>query len=246
MGTVERLQGRACPPAARLTATADAARPVFRQPTRLSGLYAITPDWADTARLLATTRDILDGGCRLIQYRNKTASAGLRLQQAQALRALTHAYSARLIVNDDPDLGLEVAADGVHLGAQDADLVTARAALGPTALLGASCYQSLPLAWAAVRAGANYVAFGSVFPSPTKPRAGRASMALLAEAVRQLPVPVAAIGGITADNARPLVEAGVSLLAVIAALYNAPDPRAAAAQFTVLFATGKERHDLAQ
>lgn len=248
MGTVERLQGRAspCPPGAELQATPETARRVCRQPTSLTGLYAITPDWADTDRLLATTRDILDGGCRLIQYRNKTASAGLRLQQAQALRVLTHTYSARLIVNDDLDLGLEVAADGVHLGAQDGDLATVRTALGPTALLGASCYQSLPLARAAVTAGANYVAFGSVFPSPTKPQAGRATPALLAEAVRELTVPVVAIGGITLDNASALVETGVSLLAVITALYDAPDPRRATAQFTALFASGKERHELPQ
>lgn len=212
----------------------------------LSGLYAITPDWGDTARLLVTTRAILDGGCRLVQYRNKTAAPGLKLEQARALRALTDRYAARLIVNDNLALGLEIGADGVHLGLDDGDLAAARAALGPAALLGASCYQSLPLARAAVAAGADYVAFGSVFPSPTKPQAARATPTLLAEAVRELPVPVAAIGGISIDNARSLIETGISLLAVITALYYAPDPQLAAAQFTVLFATGKEKHDLAQ
>jgi len=214
--------------------------------TGLTGLYAITPDWADTGRLLATTRDILDGGCRLVQYRNKTAVSGLKLEQAQALRALTAAYAARLIVNDDLALALAVGADGVHLGRHDGNLTAARAALGPGALLGASCYQSLPRARAAVSAGADYVAFGSVFPSPTKPLAGRATPALLAEAVRALPVPVAAIGGITSDNARGLIETGVHLLAVITALYDAPDPRRTAARFTAFFATGKEQHDLPQ
>jgi thiamine-phosphate pyrophosphorylase len=211
-----------------------------------TGLYAITPDWEDTARLLATTRELLEGGCRLVQYRNKTAAPDLRMEQARALRALTDAYGARLIVNDDLTLGLEVGADGVHLGRHDGDLVTARAALGPTALLGVSCYQSLPLARAAVTAGADYVAFGSVFPSPTKPQAGRATPSLLADAVRQLPVPVAAIGGITIDNARALIETGVRLLAVITALYDAPDPRRTAVRFTALLATGKEQHDLPQ
>lgn len=212
----------------------------------LSGLYAITPDWGDTARLLATTRAILDGGCRLVQYRNKTAAPGLKLEQARALRALTERYAARLIVNDDLALGLEIGADGVHLGLDDGDLAAARAALGPTALLGASCYQSLPLARAAVSAGADYVAFGSVFPSPTKPQAGRASLELLAEAARELPVPVVAIGGITLENVSALIETGVSLVAVITALYEASDPRQAATQFIARFATGKEQHDLAQ
>ncbi len=214
--------------------------------TGLVGLYAITPDWTDTARLVAVTRDILAGGCRLVQYRNKTAEDALRLEQAHALRALTRQCGARLIVNDDPRLALAVGADGVHLGADDADLASARALLGPTALLGASCYQSLPLARAAVAAGANYVAFGSVFPSPTKPQAGRATAPLLAEAVAALPVAVAAIGGITPDNARSVRAAGVHLLAVITALYDAPDPRRTASRFTALFATGKEQHDLPQ
>lgn len=210
----------------------------------LTGLYAITPDWEDTGRLLVVTRAILDGGCRLVQYRNKTAGAGLRSEQARALRALTAEYAARLVVNDDIALGLAVGADGVHLGRNDGELAAARAALGPAALLGASCYQSLDRARAAVMAGADYVAFGSVFPSATKPQAGRATPTLLAEAVRVLPVPVVAIGGITLDNARVLIEAGVRFLAVITALYDAPDPGRAAARFTAMFATGKEQHDL--
>lgn len=206
----------------------------------LTGLYAITPDWEDTGRLLSVTRAILNGGCRLVQYRNKTAGAALRSEQARALRALTAEYAARLIVNDDIALGLEVGADGVHLGRHDGELAAARAALGPAALLGASCYQSLPRARAAVMAGADYVAFGSVFPSPTKPQAGRATPALLAEAVRVLPVPVVAIGGITLDNAGILVKAGVKLLAVITALFEAPDPAAASRRFTALMANGPD------
>lgn len=235
-----------CPPPAGMQETMQAQRRVSSAATGLDGLYAITPDWADTDRLLATTRAILDGGCRLIQYRNKSAPPGLRLEQARALRALTRAYAARLIVNDDIGLGLEVASDGVHLGMQDGDLATARAALGPDALLGASCYQSLSLARAAVAAGVNYVAFGSVFASPTKPQAGRAPLALIAEAAGELPVPVAAIGGITLDNARSVVDSGARLLAVLTALYDAPDPRRVAARFTALVSTRKERHDLAQ
>jgi thiamine-phosphate pyrophosphorylase len=204
----------------------------------LWGLYAVTPDWTDTRRLVAATRAILEGGCRLVQYRNKAAAPALKLEQARALRELTAAHAARLIVNDDAALARAVGADGVHLGRDDGDIGAARAALGPAALLGASCYQSLERARAAVRAGADYVAFGSVFPSPTKPQADRAPPRLLAEAVRELPVPVAAIGGITLDNARAVIETGVRLLAVLSALYDAADPGATAQRFMALFANG--------
>jgi thiamine-phosphate pyrophosphorylase len=148
-------------------------------PSALKGLYAITPDWADSKHLLAVTEAILMGGCRIVQYRNKTASPCHRAEQAIALRGLTRRFDARLIVNDDIDLALAVAADGVHLGADDGDLASARARLGASLLLGASCYQHLDLARQAISAGVDYVAFGSFFPSPTKPGAGRADLALL-------------------------------------------------------------------
>lgn len=202
---------------------------------RLEGLYAITPDWTDTARLLRVTAAILDGGCGLLQYRNKTADVDLRLAQAQALRALTRERGAALLINDDPELALAIGADGAHLGADDGDLSEARGRLDHGMILGASCYQSLDQARAAVAAGADYVAFGSFFPSPSKPQARRADPALLAKARAELPVPVVAIGGITPDNAPPLLEAGVHMLAVISALYDAPDPAAAASRFNRLF-----------
>lgn len=214
--------------------------------TGLRGLYAITPDWSDSMRLLVATDGILQAGCRWLQYRNKTAPRGLRQEQALALRELTLRYGARLIVNDDLALAISVEADGVHLGRDDGDLAAARDALGTGRLLGASCYHSLDRARSAVAAGADYVALGSVYPSSTKPAAERASLALLAEAARTLPVPVAAIGGITPDNAPALLDTGVSMLAVITALYDAPDPRRAAARFTALFANGKEKHDIPQ
>ncbi len=201
----------------------------------LRGLYAITPDWRDTERLLAVTRAILAAGCRLVQYRNKTAPPALKTAQARHLRDLTRAYGARLIVNDDLALALEVAADGMHLGREDGDPAAARAALGPGRLLGVSCYQDLGRARGAVAAGADYVAFGSFFPSATKPTAARAAPWLLSEA-RALPVAVCAIGGITPDNAAVLIGAGADLLAVISALYEAPDPAAATRRFLALLA----------
>lgn len=203
--------------------------------SRLEGLYAITPDWNDSARLLRVTESILKGGCRLLQYRNKTASPCHRDEQAVALRGLTRRHGARLIVNDDVDLALACEADGVHLGGDDGDLALARARLGPGRLLGASCYGSFDLARAAALAGADYIAFGSFFPSPTKPHAVRADPALIAAAKAALRLPVAAIGGIDLDNAGSLVRAGADLLAAISAVYNADDPERASRAFQHFF-----------
>jgi thiamine-phosphate pyrophosphorylase len=203
--------------------------------TKLEGLYAITPDWADSARLIVVTEAILAGGCRLLQYRNKTASPCHRDEQAVALRGLTRRYGARLIVNDDVELALACEADGVHLGSDDGDLATARKRLGPDRLLGASCYQSFDLASAAVAAGADYIAFGSFFASPTKPLAKRADTALIQSARAELGRPVCAIGGIDLTNANGLVAAGADLLAVITAVYNDADPKRASHDFMQLF-----------
>lgn len=215
------------------------------EPQRLSGLYAITPDWADTDRLLAVTEAILQAGCRWLQYRNKTAPPALRQAQARALRALTRRHGARLIVNDDPELARSVEADGVHLGREDAHVSAARDILGNEGLIGVSCYQSLALACKAVAAGADYVAFGSVYPSATKPLAARADLALFSEARCSLPVPVVAIGGLTPDNAAAVIAAGADALAVITALYEAEDPGAQAERFLALFGQSAVRDSAA-
>lgn len=199
------------------------------------GLYAVTPDWADTPRLIASTEAILRAGCRIVQYRNKTASPCHRDEQAVALRGLTRRYGALLIVNDDVELALTVEADGAHLGGEDGDLAEARRRLGPERLLGASCYQDVALAHAAIAAGADYVAFGSVYPSPTKPQAKRAGLDLFDKARTGIHVPVAAIGGITPENCAPLAAAGADLLAVISAVYDTASPEAAARQIQSLY-----------
>lgn len=208
------------------------------RPSGLRGLYAITPDWRDTARLLAVTEAILHAGCRILQYRNKLAPDALRLAQADALRRLTLQHDARLIINDDLDLALNCDADGVHLGETDGQLGAARLrlnALGSARWLGASCYQSLPMALGAARAGADYIAFGSFFASPTKPRTKRAETTLIKAAKHETGLPVCAIGGITTVNAGSLIEAGADMLAVISALYDAPDPYQASLKFIQLF-----------
>ena len=202
------------------------------------GLYAITPDWSDSRRLLETTEAILAAGCRWLQYRNKATSDCHRQEQAVALRGLTRNYGARLIVNDDPDLAEFCEADGVHLGEGDGDLEKVRVrldAIGPGKILGASCYQSLDLAQAAAKAGADYIAFGSFFASPTKPLAKRADPGLLRAGKASTGLPVCAIGGITPANAGELVAAGADLLAVISALFDAADPFETTRQFTTLF-----------
>ena len=201
----------------------------------LSGLYAVTPDLADTTDLLRRVGQALQGGLRLLQYRNKPAAAALRREQAGALLALCRAQSVPLVINDDLQLALEIGADGAHLGHEDGDLAAARAALGPGKLLGISCYDDIGRAREAKRVGADYVAFGSFFASPTKPAAVRAPLTLLGAAKAGLGLPVCAIGGITLQNAPQLIAAGADLLAVITDLFEAPDIRARAAAYTSLF-----------
>ena len=198
------------------------------------GLYAITPDEADTARLLVRVRLVLEAGITWLQYRNKTADSALRSEQARALVELCRAHHVPLIVNDDWRLAAEVGADGVHLGEDDGDIARARGALGAQAIVGASCYDDIGRARAAADAGASYVAFGAFFPSPTKPLARRATPALLAQAAA-LGLPRVAIGGITAENAQPLVDAGADLIAVISGVFDAPDPAAAVAAYRRAF-----------
>ncbi len=201
------------------------------------GLYAVTPDGLETPRLLMLAEAALAAGIPLLQYRDKNGDAARRLEQAAALLALCRRYGARLIINDDVALARQVDADGVHLGGEDGDLAAARALLGPDKLIGASCYADFARAQAAAAAGANYVAFGAIYPSPTKPLARRASLELIAQARRELPgVQVAAIGGITLDNVAPVIAAGAQFVAVITDLFEAPDVTARAAAYQRLFA----------
>ena len=203
----------------------------------LRGLYVITPDDADSSRLEDRVRALLAAAaqdCAALQYRNKTASAALRMEQARRLALLARASAVPFIINDDLELAAAVDADGVHLGGDDGDIDTARRAL-PGKLLGVSCYDSIAAARAAVAAGADYVAFGSVFPSGTKPGAVRAPLRLFREA-GALGVPLVAIGGITLENAAGVLDAGADALAVISALFDAPEIGKRARAFARLFA----------
>jgi thiamine-phosphate pyrophosphorylase len=197
----------------------------------IRGLYAITPEESDTAALADKLSQALEAGVRLVQYRNKLGTPGVRLQQADALLRLCRRAGASFIVNDDLQLAHALNADGVHLGRDDPQLASARALLGPGKLIGASCYNSIELALSARKGGADYVAFGAAFASGTKPGAVQAPLSIYAEAKTALDVPVVAIGGITPQNLPKLLDVGVDALAVIAALFGAGDVAARAREF---------------
>lgn len=212
---------------------------------RIAGLYAVTPDEPVTSRLVALVIGALEGGVRWIQYRNKTAGPNLLREQALALRAACERYGAHLIVNDHVGLAREINAAGVHIGAADGEISAARDAIGRSRILGVSCYASVGLAQAAERSGADYIAFGSVFASTTKPQAPRAVLGLFAQARAQgIALPLVGIGGITLHNIGELIGSGADAAAVIAALFSDPDPkhvRAEAQALVACFAARRER-----
>lgn len=197
------------------------------------GLYLITPDEGDTARLRDRVRGVI-GQAALLQYRNKGADGALKREQVGALLPVCRDAGVPLLVNDDWRLAKDLGAAGAHLGEDDGELRAARALLGDDAILGASCYDDIGRAESAASAGASYLAFGAFFPSPTKPNARRAAPELLQASVH-LGLPRVAIGGITPDNARQLVEAGADLIAVISGVFDAPDPGAAARAYRACF-----------
>ena len=201
----------------------------------ISGLYAITPVCADTDELVRQVAAAVRGGARIVQYRNKSATASLKLSQASRLAVVCAEAGARMVVNDDPALARAAGADGVHLGRNDAPLAEARELLGPGKLIGVSCYNDIGRAREAVAQGADYIAFGSFFPSSTKPDAVRAAPELLRQAKREFATPVVAIGGIDEDNAAALVDAGADSVAVISALFGVADIEAAARRVSALF-----------
>ena len=195
------------------------------RPTLQRGLYLITPDDPDPARLLARTRPLLPfASC--LQLRNKAMDATSLRDAGERLRSACMEADIPFIVNDDATLAADLGADGVHLGEDDGDLAAARMLLGDRALIGVSCYDDIERARTLAAQGADYIAFGAFFPSPTKPNARRASPELLRGSA-DLGLPRVAIGGITPDNARPLVDAGADLIAVISGVYDAADPVAA-------------------
>ncbi len=203
---------------------------------RLHGLYAIADTaYLDDARLAGAVEQAIAGGARVIQYRDKRNDTATRQRQAQALARRCRDGGVIFLVNDDVALARESGADGVHLGREDMPLEAARAQLGAESIIGVSCYNELEHAVRAEKQDADYVAFGSFFPSRTKPQAVRATLNLLREARRQLKLPIVAIGGITPENGTALIEAGADMLAVIEGVFGQADIRAATRRYANLF-----------
>lgn len=201
----------------------------------MNGLYLVTPDWDDTQKMLEATEAGLRGGAALVQYRHKTADAALRREQAAQLQALCRRYAAPFIVNDFVELCLELDADGIHVGGTDTAVAQVRKMVGPGKIVGASCYGSIELARDAWRAGASYVAFGGFYPSRVKKYEVATQPAIVAQAKAEIPLPNVVIGGMTTENAKPLVAQGADMVAAISSMYMTDDPEAAARAFTELF-----------
>ena len=201
----------------------------------IKGLYAITPDTADTDLLLQKVESALQGGINILQYRNKAASHKQQTQQARAILPLCRQYNVPLIINDSVKLCLTLDADGVHLGAEDDNLAEIRERIGGDKILGASCYNRFDLALSAQQAGASYVAFGACFASRTKPNAPMAGLDLFKRAKDELNIPTVAIGGITLQNAEQVILAGANAVAVINAIFNIDDVKLSSQQLSLLF-----------
>lgn len=205
-------------------------------PSVIKGLYAITPECADTVVLLDKVKQALRGGATVVQYRSKSDNVALKHEQANELLKLCQSFHVPLIINDDMRLAALIQADGVHLGETDSSLKEARINLGPKSIIGVSCYQDLDRAIQLAGQGADYVAFGSFYPSPTKPLAKPSPISLLTQARAKLQLPIVAIGGVSTETAPVLIHAGASAVAVVSALFEAPDIELTANLFTSFFA----------
>jgi thiamine-phosphate pyrophosphorylase len=207
--------------------------------SRLRGLYAITDATLQPpGQLPERVAQVIEGGARLVQYRDKSSDHALRLRQARALAEVCRTRGALLIINDDIALAADSGADGVHLGRDDGDPAAARRRLGTQSIIGVSCYDQWSRAVQAAEQGVDYIAFGRFFPSRTKPLAVQASLDLIHRAKQQLALPVAAIGGITPDNGAQLIAAGADMLAVVHGVFAAQDIRRAAGAYAALFRQG--------
>ena len=207
-----------------------------RHQRHLRGLYAITdPRLAESPGLERGVKEALEGGASIIQYRDKGADSDRRIREASELLRLCRKFGALLIINDDIELARHTGADGIHLGKSDGDPSVARERVGPDAVIGVSCYNDFQRALSAEKAGADYVAFGRFFPSKSKPDAVQAGLPLLERACHELSIPTVAIGGITPENGRALINAGADMLAVIHGVFGQDDIRMASQNFARLF-----------
>jgi len=205
------------------------------------GLYGVTPDWTDADRLESAVRQAIAGGMVALQLRHKTATAEFRRDLALRLLPVCREAGVPLLINDDWQLALDIKADGIHLGQHDEDPQIVRAEVGDDMMIGVSCYASLARAQSLLRCAPVYIAFGAMFASETKPLAPPASLSVLGEALTLTTVlgeprpGVAAIGGINLSNARPVIEAGATSLAVVGGLFHTTDIKNTAQAFSELF-----------
>lgn len=200
-----------------------------------SGIYAITDSALKGDDIASQVARAIEGGARVVQYRDKSTDNSLREQEARAILGTCRARGVPLLINDDIELAKRIGADGVHLGREDGALADARERLGSGAIIGVSCYNQLALAQDAEAAGADYVAFGRFFSSQSKPLAVQADPQLLQQASRTLRCPVVAIGGISTDNGARLIQAGADMLAVIRGIFAADDITQATRSLQLLF-----------
>ncbi|MDR0933951.1 MAG: thiamine phosphate synthase [Burkholderiaceae bacterium] len=202
----------------------------------LRGLYIVTPNWDDTAKLLDVTEKALKGGATIVQYRHKTAGPEQRRKQATALQALCKRYDVPFIINDHVDLCLELDADGIHVGETDESVAAVRARIGPDKILGASCYGEMDLVQSAINNGATYIALGGFYPSVTKSYDLATPLDMIGKVKKKWPdMPSCAIGGITPENAIPMVEQGIDMISVISHVYLSNDPEKAARDFADMY-----------
>ena len=201
----------------------------------IKGLYAITPDMADSNSLLLKTQLAIEGGAFMVQYRSKIQDRDVKMQQCAAILRLCREYKIPCIVNDDVDMCRVLEADGVHLGKKDDNIAEVRSILGEDAIIGSSCYDQLNRAKLAQKEGASYVAFGAMFETSTKPNAPRATLELLREAKSQIQIPIVAIGGITMNNAHDVIETGIDAIAVINSLYESNSIKETAETLSSMF-----------
>jgi len=200
----------------------------------IKGLYAVTPEQTDLFLLISQVESCIKGGARLIQYRCKKLSKIEQSKQARKIKIVCDYYKVPLIINDDIELCRILDADGVHLGKNDDSLEKARLVLGPSKIIGVSCYNSIDRVKKAVDKGATYIALGACFPTITKPNAPTASLDLIALVLKEFKIPVVAIGGITLENVEFLTKEGVSCIALINSLFKENDIEGTARQFSSL------------
>jgi len=207
--------------------------------SKLKGLYAITDRtlMPNNEQMLDSVMQAISGGASIIQYRDKSTDQQVRLHQAQQLVALCHKHDVLLLINDDTQLAFASGADGVHLGQSDGAITSARSLLGDKAIIGITCHDQLSLADMGIKDGADYIAFGAFFASQTKPNATPAPLSLLQDAKQRFNCPIVAIGGITVDNAQQIIAQGADMIAVIHALFAAPNIEKQAQHFSALFAS---------